>query len=423
MPKSLKLSLLATSAVLLLTMFLGANTHRVRAAGEQQDGAYRQMQVYSEVLRHIQGDYVVDPNMGKVTDAALRGLLENLDSDSSYLTPEEYKIYKTHSGGHSQVGLNVAKRFGYATVVSVVPGSPADHANLNDGDVIEQIANRKTNEISLASVKLLLEGQPGSTVNLSVIHPRHPTPEKIALTRADVPVAPAGEVFYEGASILYIRPVTIDKDHVQQVESKLKNMGKTNTKKILLDLRDVSGGDNAEALRMANFFIKTGTLATLEGQKVAKQTFTADAGKSINATGPMVTLVNHGTAGAAELVAGALLDSKRSELVGEKTFGDGSQQRTFEMPDGAALILTVAKYGTPSGKKFQDEGLTPPVAVASAQDVVGAIDDEDDEGEADGAASTQTVNSAKPTVPAPKPAVKVDEQLNKALDLLKAKAA
>ena len=87
----------------------------------------------------------------------------------------------------------------------------------------------------------------------------------------------------------------------------------------------------------------------------------------------MVTLVNHGTAGAAELVAGALLDSKRSELVGEKTFGEGSQQRTFEMPDGAALVLTVAKYGTPSGKKYQDDGLTPPVAVASTQGRFGTL--------------------------------------------------
>lgn len=422
MPKSLKLSLLAVSAVLLLTMFLGANTHRVRAAGEQQDGAYRQMQVYSEVLRHIQGDYVVDPNMGKVTDAAMRGLLENLDSDSSYLTPEEYKVYKTHIGGKAQVGLNIAKRFGYATIVSVVPGSPADRANLNDGDVIEQIADRKTNEISLLSAKLLLDGQPGTSISLSVIHPRHPAPEKITLTRADVPVAPAGEVFYEGASILYIKPIVIDHDHVQQVENKLKNMGKTNTKKILLDLRDVSGGDNVEALRLANLFIKTGTLATLEGQKVSKQTFTADPGKNVNAAGPMVTLVNHGTAGAAELVAGALLDSKRSELVGEKTFGDGSQQRTFEMPDGAALVLTVAKYGTPSGKKYQDEGLTPPVAVASTQDASIPSDDDDDDA-VDGAESTQTVNSAKPAVPIAKPAVKVDDQLNKALDLLKAKAA
>ena len=419
MPKSLKLSLLTLSAVLLLTTFLGAR--RVRAASEPQDGAYRQMQVYSEVLRHIQGDYVVDPNMGKVTDAALRGLVENLDSDSSYLTPEEYKAYKTRSGGHAQVGLNVAKRYGYATIVSVVPGSPADHANLNDGDVIELIGDRKTNEMSLATAKLLLDGQPGSTLELAVIRPRHPMPEKVTLTRAEVPVAPTGEVFYESGSILYIKPVVLDREHVGQVETKLKAMGRTNTKKILLDLRDVSSGDNAEALRMANFFIKTGTLAMLEGQKVAKQTFAADPGKSISPAAPMVTLINRGTAGPAELVAGALLDSKRSDLVGEKTFGDGSQQRTFELPDGAAIILSVAKYETPSGKKFQDEGVIPPVAVASSADIAAA--DDDDEDQPTDASSTATVNSSKPAVPSARPAVKIDDQLNKALDLLKAKAA
>ena len=419
MPKSLKLSLLTLSAVLLLTTFLGAR--RVRAASEPQDGAYRQMQVYSEVLRHIQGDYVVDPNMGKVTDAALRGLVENLDSDSSYLTPEEYKAYKTRSGGHAQVGLNVAKRYGYATIVSVVPGSPADHANLNDGDVIELIGDRKTNEMSLATAKLLLDGQPGSTLELAVIRPRHPMPEKVSLTRAEVPVAPTGEVFYESGSILYIKPVVLDREHVGQVETKLKAMGRTNTKKILLDLRDVSSGDNAEALRMANFFIKTGTLAMLEGQKVAKQTFAADPGKSISPAAPMVTLINRGTAGPAELVAGALLDSKRSDLVGEKTFGDGSQQRTFELPDGAAIILSVAKYETPSGKKFQDEGVIPPVAVASSADIAAA--DDDDEDQPTDASSTATVNSSKPAVPSARPAVKIDDQLNKALDLLKAKAA
>ena len=182
-------------------------------------------------------------------------------------------------------------------------------------------------------------------------------------------------------------------------------------------------GDDADALRMANLFIKNGTLAMLEGQKVAKQTFAADPGKAIDPTGPMVTLVNHGTAGPAELVAGALLDSKRSELVGEKTFGDGSQQRTFELPDGAAIILSVAKYETPSGKKYQDDGLTPPVAIASAREMAAAADEDDDAEEGDGAASTATVNSSKPAVPVAKPAAKIDEQLNKALDLLKAKAA
>ncbi len=425
MPKSLKLSALAVSAVLLLTTLLGANLNRVRAASQPQDGAYRQMQVYSEVLHHIQGDYVVDPNMAKVTDASLRGLLESLDSQSSYLTPAEYKEYKTHAAGHAQIGVNLAKRYnyqGYATVVSVVPGSPADKASLTDGDVIEQIAGRETNEMSLETAKLLLQGQPGSTVSLTVIRPRHPVPSKLELTRADISLPPTGDVFYEGASILYLKPGILDHDHVQQVEQKLKGMNRTNTKKILLDLRDVSAGDTAEALRLSNFFIKSGTLAMLEGQKTGKQTFTADPGKSIDATGPMVTLVNHGTAGPAELVAGALLDSKRSELVGEKTFGSGSQQRTFELPDGAALMLSVAKFETPSGKKFQDEGLTPPVAVASSQEIAAAEDDEDEDGDST-ATSTATVNSSKPAVPAAKTGATVDEQLNKGLELLKAKTA
>ncbi|MGH9597325.1 MAG: S41 family peptidase, partial [Edaphobacter sp.] len=198
-----------------------------------------------------------------------------------------------------------------------------------------------------------------------------------------------------------------DHDHVQQIEVKLKAMSKAGNKKVLLDLRDVAAGDMAEATRLANFFLKDGTIAMLEGQKVQKQTFTADASKAINTTAPLVVLVNRGTAGPAELTAAALLDNKRAELVGEKTFGEGAQQKTFELPDGAALILSVAKYESPSGKKLQDDGVTPEVLVASSIDQSGVDDD-------GSAAGTQT--------PA-KPSVTVDEQLSKALALLKNKAA
>ena len=107
----------------------------------------------------------------------------------------------------------------------------------------------------------------------------------------------------------------------------------------MLDLRDVAAGDMPEAIRLANFLLPNGTIAALAGQKVEKQTFSVDAAKTINATAPVVVLVNRGTAGPAELVAAALLDNKRAELVGEKTFGEGAQQKTFELPDGAALIL------------------------------------------------------------------------------------
>ena len=147
----------------------------------------------------------------------------------------------------------------------------------------------------------------------------------------------------------------------------------------------------------------------LVGQKVEKQTFTADASKAVNTTAPLVVLVNRGTAGPAELVAAALLDNKRADLVGEKTFGEGAQQKTFELPDGAALILSVAKYESPSGKKLQDDGVTPGVIVASNSDQ--PVVDED--GEA----------AESPTAAPAKPSVTVDEQLSKALALLKNKAA
>ena len=409
MPKSSKILLLAVSVVLVLTVFLGVNQRGVRAAAAPQEGAYRQINVYSEVLQHIQTDYVEDPNIHLVTNGALRGLLESLDADSSYLTAADYKTYKEDKGGKAQVGINVSKRYGYATVVSTVAGSPADKANLNDGDIIEAIGTQDTRDLSLAMIRLLLEGQPGSELTLSVVRPRRSTPEKINMTRVAVTQPPVGETMYENSSILYLKPGILDHDHVQQVETKLKAMQKAGNKKVLLDLRDVAAGDMAEATRMANFLLKTGTVAMLEGQKVQKQTFTADPSKALNTTAPVVVLVNRGTAGPAELVAAALQDNKRADLVGEKTFGEGAQQKTFELPDGAALILSVAKYESPSGKKLQDEGVTPGKVVASSNEEDVAADE-------DG-------SDTAPPPPAPKPTMQVDEQLSKALELLKSKPA
>jgi len=410
MPKSSKILVLLVSVVLVLTVFLGAHVSGVSAASDRDAGAYRQIDVYSEVLRHIQSDYVVEPDIPAVTNGALRGLLESLDADSSYMSPEDYKVYKAAKLGKAQVGINVSKRYGYATVVSVVPNSAADKADLKDGDIIEAIGKLDTRDLSLATIQMLLDGQPGTEVTISVVRPRKAVPDKIVLNRSIVAEPPVADSMYENATILYLKPQILDHEHVQAIEAKLKQMSKFGNKKVLLDLRDVSAGDWAEAVRLANFFLKDGTIGSLEGQKVAKVTYTADPTKTIVPTVPLVVLVNRGTAGPGELVAGALQDDKRADLVGEKTFGEGAQQKTFELPDGAALILSIAKYETPSGKKLQDDAVTPGTLVA------GPIPDEDDSDEDD---------SATPAAgtPASKPAPKVDDQLTKALDMLKAKAA
>ena len=247
------------------------------------------------------------------------------------------------------MGIYVSKRFGYATIVAVVPGSPADKADLSDGDIIEAIGTQDTRDLSLAMIQLLLDGAPGSELQLAVIRPRKADPDKITLNRVVVSEPPVSDTLYEDSSILYLKPVDLDHDHVQQVEAKLKSMNKTGTKKVLLDLRDVASGDMPDAIRLANDFLASGTITTLEGQKFPKQTFTADATKAIDPAGPLVVLVNRGTSGPAEVVAGAIQDDKRGDLVGEKTFGEGSMQKTFDLPDGGAVILSIAKYASPSG--------------------------------------------------------------------------
>ena len=360
-------------------------------AGSDQDGAYHQMRVYAEVLQKIQSDYVTEPNMGDVTTGALHGLLESLDADSSYLSPTEYKIYKDQpTNGTAQVGITVSKRYGYATVVNVLPGSPAD-THLTDGDVIESIGSQSTRELSLAVIRLMLQGKPGSTVVLSVVRPAKPDPDHLTLTRT-VAAAPAlGTQLYDNSSILYLKPGMLTSDRVDELAAKIKAMPKAG--KILLDLRDTTG-DAPQGIRLANFFIKQGTLATLQGQQFATQTFSADPANFLTSA-PIAVLVNRGTYGGPELAAAAIGDLKRGDVVGERTFGEGSFQKSIEMPDGADLLLTVAKFQSPSGNKVQDNAVTPNVVVASPN------------------ADLDT------GAPAPKD----DDMLNKALDLLKAKSA
>ena len=361
-------------------------------AGADQDGAYRQMNVYQQVLKRIQTDYVTEPNMNDVTTGALHGLLESLDADSSYLTPTEYKIYRDRPPtGVAQVGITVSKRFGYATVVDVLPGSPADKEHVNDGDVIESIGDQSTRELSLAVIRMLLDGKPGTTVSLSLVRPRKADPDKLTLTRVIVPVPALSEQQYENASILYLKPIVINKARVDEMAGKIKA---NKNRKILLDLRDASGGDPEEGMRLANFFINQGVLGSLEGQKFPKQTFNADPARYITGA-PLAVLVNRGTYGAAELTAADIEAAKRGDVVGERTFGEGSVQKTIDLPDGSALVLTVAKYQGPDGKKIQDEAVVPTTQVGQTPD-----DDNDQDTPSKG-----------------------DEPLNKALQLLKAKSS
>jgi len=372
-----------------VSYFLGELGYIGVRADDEQGAAYKQMRVYAEVLRKIQNYYVTTPNIPAVTTGALHGLLDSLDPDSSYLTPAEYKIYKDRPAtDNAQVGLTISKRFGYATVVNVLPGSPADQEHMRDGDVIDLIDGQSTHDLPLAIMRFMLSGKPGTTVTLSIVRPFKPDPDTVKLTRAALNVPPLGEQFYENASILYLKPGVLSAGRLDDIAARIKA---AKGKKILLDLRDTTGDDPKQGVRLANFFIKQGTLASLVGQTFPLQTFNADPSLFLT-DAPVAVLVNRGTYGAPEIAAAAIEDLKRGDVVGEHTFGEGTVQKTIDLPDGAGLMLTVAKYEDPDGKKIQDEAVTPNVVVASPED----------DGE-------------------PMPASNGDAPLNQALSLLKAK--
>jgi carboxyl-terminal processing protease len=401
MSLKIKTAILASSAAVLVFTLVGG-INGVRASSK--DGAYPQLQVYSEVLSRVRSEYVEEPNIPVVTDGALHGLLESLDANSSYLTPEEFKLYKAHkTEAKGDIGAAVSKRFGYASVISVIPGSPADKAGLTDTDIIEAIEGKSTREMSLAEIHNLLSGQPGSNVNISVVRARKAEPQKMTVTRDIVAIPPVADKMLEDG-IGDIKVDALTKGMPEEVAAKIKALQKQGAKKLILDLRNVAEGEESAGIATANLFLNHGTISYLQGQKYPREPFTADPSKAIT-TLPVAVLVNKGTAGAAEIVAAAILENARGDVVGDKTFGDGSVQKMIDLPDGSALILSVAKYYSPSGKAIQDSAVTPNVLVADVDDSA-ALPDEDEN-------ATPSTEDEKKQPP------QTDEQLNKAVQVLK----
>ena len=392
---------------MLIIAFVLIGSLGVHASGASSSGdvTLKHIGVYSEVLYRVRAEYVEEPNMNAVTNGALHGLLESLDADSSYLTPAEYKVFKQKkTDGKAGIGATVSKRFGYAAIISVIPGGPADKAGLNAGDIIETVEGLSSHDLSLAAVKNHLAGEPGSRLELTIIRARKIEPQKIVVVR-DVVTLPAVQEQMVGDNVGVIKAVVLTKGKAAEVAEKIKSLQKKGAKKLVLDLRYNSEGDEEEGVAVASLFLGKGTIGTLQGQKFEKVTYTADPQKKITDL-PLVVLVNRGTAGAAELVASAILDNARGDVLGDKTFGEGSVQKLIEVPDGSALILSVAKYYTSNGKVIQDTGITPNILVASNDDVV-AISDDDDSN------STEEPQKTQP---------KEDEQLRRAIEVLKTKA-
>jgi carboxyl-terminal processing protease len=209
------------------------------------------------------------------------------------------------------------------------------------------------------------------------------------------------KIVEEGIGEIHVDAFTKGKS--EEIALKVKALQKSGAKKLILDLRNCAEGDESEGIATANLFLNHGTITYLQGQKYPREAFNADPAKAVTAL-PLVVLVNKGTAGPAEIVAAAVLENARGDVVGDKTFGDGSVQKLMELKDGSALILSIAKYYSPTGKAIQDTAVTPNVLAADV-DEDAAVPDEDE--------NTVPADEVK------KPAQQQDEQLDKAIQVLK----
>lgn len=371
---------------------------------------YAQLTIFDEVLSYIIRDYVDQPDLEKVRIGSLRGLAEGLDPYSAYLTSEQVKQYDPKAS-RAETGMILSKVGGYAYVVSVLKGSPAEQVGVREGDFIEYVGKVPSRDLSLYDINQLLSGDPGTTVELRILH--RGQPRKVAIPRSKF-AQPALEARLEEGGIGYVKLTTLTEGKAAELKKQVTDLVSKGAQKIVLDLRGAANGNIEEGVAAANLFIGTGTIAKVLG-KGGKETkaYQADAGKVVF-QGPLAVVIDRSTAGAAEIIAAAVRDQKRGELVGERTFGAGSEQQLFSLSDGGALLITTAKYAPGSGKPFMEEPITPTVKVERAAEAEVVLPDDSDEPEPD----EDKPEAATP--PAPKPAEPVEDvQLKKAVEILK----
>lgn len=395
-----------SSTCLVALLLFGA----VYGRSASTEDPYRHLGVYSEVLSRIKSEYVEEPDIKAVTLGAINGLLEAIDPYASYLNADQYKQYiKQKDTAKGSVGLVLSKRLGYVGVIATIPGAAGAKAGLATGDVIETINNVATRDMPLAFAELLLKGEPGSNVEITVLRVRKPDPQKITLTRSAISYPAVTAKLLPDQTAHVIVPSLIA-GRAQDVAAKVEEMQKQGAKRIVLDLRNCATGGPDEGIKVANLFMEKGLITYFVGQKVARQNFEAVAANQISKL-PMAVLINRGTAGGAEVVAAALLDSKRAELIGERSYGDAAQRKTLNMDDGSAIILAVAKYYSPAGKAIQDNAVTPPISVIDA-DPSADIDDDNAPDQPEPPAKTddtmlkkaiEVLNGAKATASIAKP--------------------
>ncbi len=401
-----KLVLVALSTALALYAVIGGLLAR-RTSAVAKGNPYVQLKIFNEVVKHIANDYVDEPDLGKVRIGALRGLAEGLDPYCAYLLPEQVQRFKPTTMTAVPFGMVVSKYAGFAYALAVVPGSPAAQSGVKTGDIIEYVNTVATRDVSLYEVMELLTGvAEGGSIEITVLRPGRAKGEKLTLKPGafQSPVTSRMEAPDTG----YIKVGLLGQGKAEQVMTAVRQLQQRGAQKLVLDLRESAHGELSEAVALAGIFVPSGVLGRTIATANTVTTLVAQPG-AVTFEGKLVVLTDRSTAGPAEVVAAAIRDHQRGEVVGEKTFGAGSEQALFPLRDGSALLLTTRRYAPAAGKSFMEEPVKPSIEVKVAT-VEPSVPDVD----AEAPAPTDTPEDTKKVTPPSE-----DVILKRALEVLK----
>lgn len=328
------------------------------------------LNLFGSVLDLVKNDYVEPVTDKKLIENALDGLVGNLDPHSSFMTEKQYKEMMTQiSGKFGGLGTKVIYENGHVRVVSPIEGTPAFRAGMKPGDYITEVDGKSLNGMSLDQAVMKMRGDPGTKVTLTIIRPKAPKPIKLTLTREIIHIQVVRSAVYGPVAYLRISEFDDNTDaELRKAWSAISKQLKKGIKAVIIDLRLNPGGKLDQAVAVSGDFINTGEIVSTRGRHPADNHRWDASGKDMTHGLPIVVLIDGGSASASEIVAGALQDHRRAVLVGQKSFGKGSVQSLFPLPDGGAVRLTTARYYTPSGRSIQAKGILPDISVKQSED-------------------------------------------------------
>ena len=357
-----KVIIILLSALIVVYGLVGGMLDRVSA----KDNAYRGLRIFTDVLNKVREDYVEEPDLEKVMEGGLHGMMEALDPYASFIDRDTYqKIQRSRSELTASPGIIISKRYGYAYVVSVVSGSPAQQKGLRTGDLLESIDGEMTSSMSLWEARKLLLGTEGSSVYLRVIRARRTAPSQVDLVRQDIPLPEvSARIVEEGIGFLSIPH--FEEGVAKLVSAKLQMLLSSGMKGLLVDVRGTALGSFEEAVEISDLFLPQGKKMLAVSDRDGKKTEFFSLTEPLVSDIRIVLLMDRGSSGAAEVFAAALKDHDIAGTVGEKTDGQGSVQDLIYLEDGSVLeILTGLFYrstGAPiQSRELSDSGISPEV--------------------------------------------------------------